>query len=62
MRSKFLIPIITLFVGALLFGTTYSAWAFDNTQNINNPVQVEVPTWEFQGDRGFAKIENVNGC
>ena len=60
MRSKFLIPIITLFVGALLFGTTYSAWAFDNTQNINNPVQVEVPTWNF-GDQGFAKIENVNG-
>ena len=60
MRSKLLIPIITLFVGALLFGTTYSAWVFNNSANINNTIQVDVPTWTF-GDQGFAKIENISG-
>ena len=60
MRSKLLIPVITLFVGALLFGTTYSAWVFNNSADINNTVQVEVPTWTF-GDQGFAKIENIDG-
>ena len=60
MKSKLLIPIITLFAGAILFGTTYSAWIFNNSNSINNTVQVEVPTWTF-GDQGFAKIENVNG-
>jgi hypothetical protein len=44
MRSKLLFPVITLFVGALLFGTTYSAWVFNNSADINNTVQVEVPT------------------
>lgn len=59
MRSKFLIPIITLFVGALLFGTTYSAWAFGNSIETNNIVQIEVPTWNFGEDLDFAKIDNL---
>jgi len=58
MRHKILIPLITLFAAALLFGTTYSAWTFDNTANVTNNVQVEVPTWTF-GDIGFAKVSNI---
>lgn len=60
MKSKLLIPIIALFVGALLFGTTYSAWIFNNSTGANNIVQVNVPTWTF-GDQGLAKIENISG-
>ena len=58
MRSKLLIPVITLFAGALLFGTTYSAWVFNNSTEINNTVQVEVPEWTFE-DNDFALIGNV---
>lgn len=47
MRSKLLISIITLFVGALLFGTTYSAWVFNSSTATNNIVQVEVTDWQF---------------
>ena len=60
MKNKFLMPLIMMFVGTLLFGTTYSAWVFTDPTNISNTVQVNVPTWTF-GDQGFAKIENVNG-
>lgn len=58
MRSKLMISIIALFVGALLFGTTYSAWAFGNSIETNNIVQIEVPAWNFE-DIDFAKMENL---
>ena len=50
MRSKIFIAIITLFVGTLLFGTTYSAWVVDNSTSANNIVNVEVPDWKEQLD------------
>ena len=50
MRSKIFISIITLFVGTLLFGTTYSAWVVDNSTSANNIVNVEVPDWKEQLD------------
>ena len=58
MKNKLLIPLITLFTAAFLLGTTYSAWAFDNSAIINNNVEVQVPSWTF-GDIGFAKFSNV---
>ncbi len=61
MKSKVLIPIITLFAGTLLVGTTYSAWVFNNSANINNTVQVEVPTWDFGNDTDFALLDNISG-
>ena len=60
MRSKLLISIIALFVVALLFGTTYSAWVLDGSVNVNNDVLVDVQEWTFE-DSDFAKIDNVNG-
>lgn len=60
MKSKFLIPIITLFVSALLFGTTYSAWTFDNSANIDNIAQVEVDNnWIFEGP-DYISVDNVS--
>lgn len=47
MKSKLLIPITILFAGALLFGTTYSAWVFNPSTATNNIVQVEVTDWQF---------------
>jgi len=60
MKSKFLLFLAGLFAITALFGTTYSAWAFTNTTDVTNNVQVEVPTWTF-GDQGLAKIENISG-
>ena len=62
MKSKFLIPIISLFAAALLFGTTYSAWVFDGNATANNTAQVNVPSWSFERDSDFAKIEGVSNC
>ena len=59
-RNKLLLPIIGLFAATTLIGTTYSAWVYDNSIEVNNNVQVEVPEWTF-GDIGFAKLENING-
>ena len=59
MKSKFLIPLITLFASALLFGTTYSAWTYVNPTVDINQVQVEVPNWNFTEDSDFAKIDNL---
>ena len=60
MRSKLLIPIITLFVGALLFGTTYSAWIFDNSIDIADTAQVEVANnWTFEGP-DYISIDNIS--
>lgn len=57
-RNKLLLPIIGLFAAITLIGTTYSAWVYNNSIEVNNNVQVEVPEWTF-GDIGFAKLENV---
>ena len=62
MRIRFLIALISAIAVALAFGTTYSAWAFDSSMETANAVQVEVPSWDFHGDIGFAKIENVSNC
>ncbi len=59
MKNKFLMPLIMMFVGALLFGTTYSAWVFTDPTNITNNIQVEVPAWNFGEDSDFAKISNL---
>ena len=60
MKSKLLIPIITLFAGALLFGTTYSAWVFDNSANVDNTANVEFePDWAFEGP-DYIDIDNVS--
>ena len=50
MKNKFLIPLIAIFAIGLLFGTAYSAWAFDNVATVSNNVQVEFPGWGFDGD------------
>ena len=47
MKNKLLIPIITLFIGSLLFGTVHSAWVFNNLATTNNTVNVEVTNWHF---------------
>ena len=47
MKNKLLIPIITLFIGSLLFGTMHSAWVFNNLATTNNIVNVEVTNWHF---------------
>ena len=64
MRSKLLISIIALFVGALLFGTTYSAWVFDNSvTTLENNIQVEVvDDWTFEGPDyiGVSNVSNLN--
>ena len=49
MRNKLLIPFLTIFTGALLIGTSYSAWVSTETEIISNVVQAEVTTWEFDG-------------
>lgn len=43
MRNKILLGIIGLFATAVLVGTTYSAWVFENTAAVNNTIQIEVP-------------------
>lgn len=43
-RNKLLLPIIGLFAATALIGTTYSAWVFNNTAEVDNNVQVEIPT------------------
>ena len=60
MKNKFLLFIVGVLAAASMFGVTYSAWTFENTINVNNNINVEIPTWTF-GDIGFAKIENVSG-
>ena len=61
-KSKFLIPIITLFACALIIGTTYSAWVYDSSKSNNNAVQFEVPDWRFgEQDDDFARRANVYG-
>lgn len=59
MKSKILLPIISLFASCLIIGTTYSAWTVNTTAN-TEVAEVNIPEWSF-GDQGFAKIENVNG-
>ena len=61
MKSKLLIPIIALFAGALLFGTAYSAWAFENSITITNDnIQAEVTdTWTFEGP-DYISVDNVS--
>ena len=60
MRSKLLIPIITLFVGALLFGTTYS-WTFSNSVSIiQDNIQAEIEDWTFADGPDYIHIDNVS--
>ena len=61
MKNKFLLPIITLFAAAFMFGTTYSAWVFNGIMDADKTVQVEVPEWRFD-DTDFALISNINNC
>lgn len=56
---KILLTVIALFSVSLFFGTTYSAWIYTNFISTNNTAQVEVQDWNFEGDYGFAKIENI---
>ena len=60
MKSKFLIPVIALFVGALLFGTTYSAWVSTESKNASQVVEPEVTPWEYDHDIDFARIDNIS--
>lgn len=62
MKHKFMASLITLFVTAFLFGTTYSAWVHNITADTNNPVQANVPFWDFGEDSDFARIGNVGNC
>ena len=62
MENKFLIPVIALFIGALLFGTTYSAWVADDSINSGTSVDTEVTEWTYNRDADFAKDENVYSC
>ena len=59
MKHKFLLPIISLFTAALCIGTTYSAWVLTSTASGDNIAQVEMPTWDFNGDTDFAKASNL---
>ena len=59
MKNKFLIPVIALFIGALLFGTAYSAWVSEDTENAGTSVNTEVTEWTYNRDADFAKSENV---
>ena len=61
MKSKLLIPVITLFAGALLFGTTYSAWTFNNSANIDNTAQINIDSsnWKFEGP-DYINVSNVS--
>lgn len=61
MKNKFMISLIAAFAFLFLLGTTYSAWAFTGEKSIQQVANVEVPDWTFNGDIGFAKIENING-
>ena len=60
MKNKLLIPLIALFVGLFCFGTTYGAWTIDNSVNVDNVAQVEVPAWNFGTDTDFSVIDNVS--
>lgn len=59
--KKFNIVAILIFAGLMLFGTTFSSWTLNNTNNINNVAHVEVPIWNFI-DTDFAKAENLQSC
>lgn len=62
MKNKFLLPLIALFLCALIVGTTYSAWSFNNVISLSNPtIGVEVLPWGFDGV-DFARLENVGTC
>lgn len=58
MKNKLLILLVSLFIIATLFETSYSTWIYTSAANTLNSFQVEVLSWVF-GDTGFAKIENV---
>ena len=58
-RNKLLLPIIGLFAATALIGTTYSAWVFNNTVEVDNNVQVEVADWAFDG-ADYIDIDNVS--
>ena len=59
MKPRFLIPLVFFLAISVIFGTTYSAWAFSNNPEIGSTVQYEVPTWDFNGDTDFAKASNL---
>ena len=59
MKNKFLIPLIAIFAICLLFGTAYSAWAFDDVATVSNNVQVEFPGWGFDGE-DYIDLDNVS--
>lgn len=58
LKSKFLIPIISLFACALLIGTTYSAWVYNSSKTANNTAEVEIPSWQFNHDSDFARLRD----
>lgn len=43
MKNKFLLPLISLFAISLLLGTTYSAWVFNESADMDHTAQVEIP-------------------
>ena len=59
MKSKFLTALITFFACALLCGTAYSAYVFDNAANVNDTVQVEIDSWAFEGP-DYISMDNVS--
>lgn len=62
MRNKVILIFICIFAIALVLGTTYATWVYDNTVSNNSGIEFAVPTWDFTVDSGFAKIENVGSC
>lgn len=62
MKPKFLIPFVFLLAVSVIFGTTYSAWAFSNIPETANTVQYEIPTWNFNGDTDFARVANLSSA
>lgn len=62
LRSKFLISLIVLFSCLALFGTTYAAWVYNESNASSNTAQVEVPAWQFAYDTDFSVIDNVSNC
>ena len=57
-KSKFLIPIISLFACAMVIGTTYSAWVINSSKTSDNNIQANVPEWSFGLDDDFSIIRD----
>ena len=50
MKPRFLIPFILFLATSIIFGATYSAWAFTEANSISQAVEKVVTAWEFETD------------